>query len=258
MELVFIGLAAAFASLLTFFSGFGLGTILSPVFILFFPVETAIALTGIVHFLNNLFKISLVWKQISWNTGLRFAAAALPGAFIGAALLLYISESGSVLYTYTLNTHICSISWIKLLIALLMLLFVVAESAPGIKDKQFGSEYLLPGGFLSGFFGGLSGNQGALRSMFLLKTGLAKEAYIATGIMIACVVDITRLGVYVSRLQSADISNNVYTLLTAVFSAFLGAYIGSKYLKKITMALVQRIVAVLLTVLALLLGTGII
>ncbi|MEZ4804275.1 MAG: hypothetical protein R2852_01970 [Bacteroidia bacterium] len=55
------------------------------------------------------------------------------------------------------------------------------------------------GGLISGFFGGLSGNQGALRSMFLLKSGLNKEAYIATGILIAFAVDITRLSVFQSN-----------------------------------------------------------
>ena len=54
MEFLIIAIVACGASLLTFFSGFGLGTILTPVFIFFFPLDVAIALTGIVHFLNNL------------------------------------------------------------------------------------------------------------------------------------------------------------------------------------------------------------
>jgi uncharacterized membrane protein YfcA len=56
MELMILCLAALIASLLTFFSGFGLGTILTPVFAIFFPIEIAIALTGVVHFLNNIFQ----------------------------------------------------------------------------------------------------------------------------------------------------------------------------------------------------------
>lgn len=46
---------------------------------------------------------------------------------------------------------------------------------------MFPPHWLPLGGLLSGFFGGLSGNQGALRSAFLLKAGLSKEAFIATG-----------------------------------------------------------------------------
>jgi uncharacterized protein len=55
MEILIISIAAFIVAILTFFSGFGLGTILTPVFMLFFPVELAIALTGVVHFFNNVF-----------------------------------------------------------------------------------------------------------------------------------------------------------------------------------------------------------
>jgi uncharacterized membrane protein YfcA len=63
MELIVICLVAFITAILTFFSGFGLGTILMPVFAIFFPIEIAIAITGVVHFSNNLFKISLVGKK---------------------------------------------------------------------------------------------------------------------------------------------------------------------------------------------------
>lgn len=44
MEVVIIAISAFVVSMLTFFSGFVLGTILTPVFALFFPIELAIAL----------------------------------------------------------------------------------------------------------------------------------------------------------------------------------------------------------------------
>jgi hypothetical protein len=49
MSFVLVGIAAMLASLLTFFSGFGLGTILLPVFGVFFPIRVAFGLTAIVH-----------------------------------------------------------------------------------------------------------------------------------------------------------------------------------------------------------------
>lgn len=60
LEILLIAVVAAGASLLTFFSGFGLGTMLLPVFLLFFPVDLAIAMTAVVHFLNNIFKTGLI------------------------------------------------------------------------------------------------------------------------------------------------------------------------------------------------------
>ena len=93
MEIILIGLTALIASLLTFFSGFGLGTILMPVFAIFFPVEIAIALTGIVHLLNNLFKISIVGKFASWKIVFQFGLPAIIGALIGAGILIYFSSN---------------------------------------------------------------------------------------------------------------------------------------------------------------------
>lgn len=59
-ELVLIGAAAVRISGLTLFSGFGLGTILMPVFALFFPLPLAISATAVVHFANNIFKFGLM------------------------------------------------------------------------------------------------------------------------------------------------------------------------------------------------------
>ena len=53
---IVIGLVAFGVSLLTLFSGFGLGTLLLPAFAVFFPIEVAVASTAIVHAANNLFK----------------------------------------------------------------------------------------------------------------------------------------------------------------------------------------------------------
>lgn len=54
MDVLVIAVSALVASGLTLFSGFGLGTILTPVFALFFPVATAVAMTAVVHLANNL------------------------------------------------------------------------------------------------------------------------------------------------------------------------------------------------------------
>ncbi|NJM35823.1 MAG: hypothetical protein HC850_15265 [Rhodomicrobium sp.] len=62
MTTIIIALTAFIASLLTLFSGFGLGTLLLPVTAIFFPVAVAVALTAFVHLLNNLFKLAVLWK----------------------------------------------------------------------------------------------------------------------------------------------------------------------------------------------------
>ncbi len=257
MEIIIVGIVAALASLLTFFSGFGLGTILTPTLILFFPIEVAIALSGIVHLLNNLFKMALVGKNVNWTIGLKFGLPAIVGAFIGAQVLMSIPDT-IVLYGYSVGQKVCQITPLKLIIAALMMIFALFDILPSLKNLQFKEDKLYFGGTISGFFGGLSGNQGALRSAFLLKTGLTKEAFIATGVMIACLIDFTRLSVYFSRFVKVDFQQNSTLLIVAVLSAFTGAYFGSKALKKVTFGFIQGAVTVMIFLLAIALGIGII
>jgi len=114
------------------------------------------------------------------------------------------------------------------------------------------------GGALSGFFGGLSGNQGALRAAFLIKADLSKKAFIGTAVVVSAFVDFTRLSVYAGRIISTDITENLSLIVLTVISAISGAYIGNKLLKKITVHALQTIVAVMLIGLSLALGLGLI
>jgi uncharacterized protein len=256
MDYFIICLVALIGSALTLFSGFGLGTILLPVFGLFFPIEMAIALTAIVHFLNNLFKLGLVGKHADKAVVLQFGIPSIIAAFLGAYLLTRILELPPI-FTYSLGSKVLNIMPMKLIIGLLLIFFALFDILPRFKNLQFSRKYLPLGGFLSGFFGGLSGHQGALRSAFLIRANLTKEAFIATGVVIACMIDISRLSIYSKQIfQSKDEFN--YTLIAAAtLSAFLGAYLGNKLLKKVTIDLIQYIVAAMIFVFAVLLIMGI-
>ncbi len=257
MEIVIICVAAFLTAILTFFSGFGLGTILMPVFALFFPVDVAIALTGVVHFANNLFKMALVGKNADKEVLIRFGFPAIVASFAGAWILIKITALPA-LYQYELWGKSFEITLVKLIVAILLMFFSLLEVAPKFQNIQFGQNKLILGGALSGFFGGLSGIQGALRSVFLIKSGLSKEAYIATGVIIASMVDLTRLSVYASRFTSSNLHENLALLISAIAAAITGAFIGDKLLKKITLRFIQLIVAVMLVLISLALGFGLI
>lgn len=255
MEYLVICTAAVIASGLTLFSGFGLGTLLMPVFAVFFPVDAAVAMTAVVHFLNNLFKLALLGRNADRGVVLRFGLPAVAAAFLGALMLLWLSGL-SPLFTYHLFGRELQVMSVKLTVALLMVLFAVIELIPALEELSFDRKYLPLGGVLSGFFGGLSGNQGALRSAFLVRCGLSKEAFIATGVVIACLVDVSRISIYSTHLSAAGFGNNGPLLLTAVLSAFSGAFIGSRLVKKVTMRIVQILVSVMLFGIAAGLGAG--
>ena len=236
---------AFLASGLTFLSGFGLGTLLLPAFAMFFAIETAVALTAVVHFLNGVFKLFLVWRHIDWRILARFGLPAIVAAFIGAWLLLALADARPLL-TYSAFGRSIDVAPAKLTVGLLLLFFSLAEGLPAFRKVSFPARYLPLGGLLSGFFGGLVGMQGALRSAFLVKAGLAKEAYVATGTAIAFLIDVSRLSMY-ARLLTERHAEFDYTLLAAAtLSAFAGATLGNRYLRKVTMAAIQSLVAIFL------------
>lgn len=257
MDIIVIVLASFFTAILTFFSGFGLGTILMPVFAIFFPIEIAIALTGVVHFSNNLFKIMLVGRNADKEVLLRFGIPAIIASFAGAWLLLKITKM-PVLFEYHLWDRDFEITPVKLIISILLIIFSLLEILPAVQKIRFNRNKLPLGGILSGFFGGLTGIQGAIRSAFLIKSGLTKEGYIATGVVIARLVDFTRLSVYASRFKEANLHEYLILIISATLAAITGAFIGNKLLKKITLKFIQVLVAAMLFIIAIALGAGLI
>ncbi len=253
---------ALFVSALTLFSGFGLGTLLMPAFSIFFPVEVAVAITAIVHLANNIFKLALVGRKADIRIVLKFALPASIMAVAGAFLLNYCASIHSIA-EYTLGSRIFSVTIVKLAMAFIIAGFAVIELNPRFGKLSFDTKYLPMGGALSGFFGGLSGHQGALRSAFLLRTGLEKDKFIGTSIVSAVVVDVSRLAVYGVTFFShnfAVLKNQVGIglVIAATLTAFLGSFIGSRLIRKITMSTIRVIVGILLFILAIALGVGLV
>ncbi|MBI1837103.1 MAG: sulfite exporter TauE/SafE family protein [Flavobacteriia bacterium] len=249
MGILLVCLVVFIGALLTFFSGFGLGTLMLPVFSLFFPLPVAIGATAVIHFANNIFKFTMVYKGIHWPTILRFGLPAFVAAILGSKVLTYCGDFPP-LFSYHLFNKVFDVTYMKTLIGLLMIVFALIEFSR-FKERQFPIKYMPLGGFLSGFFGGVSGHQGAFRSAFLAKSGLTKEQFIGTSNSIALVIDLTRLIVYYETINFGIFNENKDILISGTLVAFLGTFLGNKYVKKITLLFIKKIVAVCL----LLIGT---
>lgn len=255
MEILVVSVTALLASALTLFSGFGLGTLLMPVVAIFFPIEVAIAITAIVHLANNLFKVALLGKAANRSVLLSFGIPAVVTAFLGALVLGWLSDVPAVI-DYMAFGREMHVSPLKLVVGMLILGFVALELSPKFSSLSLDKKYLPWGGVVSGFLGGLSGHQGAFRSMFLLKAGLGKEAFVATGVMLAVMVDMSRMLIYGWEMTSQPNSIEWPLVISASVSAFAGAYFGTKLLKKVTIKSVQIMVSVLLVVVSLGLMSG--
>jgi len=247
-----IGFTAFAVSLLTLFSGFGLGTLLMPVFALFFPIEVAVASTAVVHAANNLFKVGLLAGGATRDVVVRFGVPAVAASFVGALLLTSLSAQ-LPLATWSFLGRPAEITPVKLVMGLLILGFSLFELVPALRSLHAPVRWLPLGGALSGFFGGLSGHQGALRAVFLTPLGLSPTQFAATQAVIALMVDGARLLVYGAALVwlkgASDVASIPWPLVgIAIACAFAGAFLGKRLLRKVTLAAIHWIVGVLLLI----------
>lgn len=260
MDLLIVCVTALVASGLTLYSGFGLGTLLLPAFALFFPVEAAVAGTAVVHLLNNLFKSLLFVRQADWPTVLRFGLPALPAAAAGAWLLAQLGQT-PLLFEWQVAGHSFGPTAAGLAVGLLMILFALLELQPWFQRLSAPPRMLVPGGIATGFLGGLTGQQGALRSTFLLKTGLSPARFIATGVMVAVIIDLARISIYAASFSAASLPTDGRAgllLLGGTVSALAGAYLGARYMHKVTIGFIRWTVAVLMLLIGAALSLGIV
>lgn len=236
---------AAFASGLTLVSGFGLGTLLLPVFALFLPAPEVVAATAVVHLLNNLFKGALLFRRAEWAIALRFGIPAIPAAMAGAWLLARLGDTPR-LFEWSAGGQAFGPTGASLTIGALLILLAVLELQRWFRDLRAPGRLLPLGGLLTGFVGGLTGQQGVFRSIFLLRTGLPPETYIATGVLIAILIDVSRLTIYAASLGHAMFApdgREALLIAVATVAAFAGAYFASRRIERITVAAIRRSVA---------------
>lgn len=247
-DIILVGFVAFLASGLTLYSGFGLGTVLLPAFAFFFPVPVAVAATGTVHLLNNLFKGTLLIRQADWPTVVRFGLPAIPAAIAGAWLLGVLGSTPR-LFVWSLFGREYGPTMAGVTIGALMILFALLELQPWFQRLSAPPGLMPLGGLVTGFFGGLTGQQGAFRSMFLLRSGLDPAHFIATGVFIAILVDLSRLSTYAASFGAgaAGLGERGWMLVgIGTGGAFAGAFLGIRYLRKVTIAVVRVAVAALM------------
>ena len=215
LTLVVFSLAATFfAAALTVPAGFGLATMITPVVFLWLDPHEAVAVVGIVHGSHNAWKLKVLRESVDYEAVKRYGWAMVLGALIGAALNTAVEAD-----------------------PLLLIVGIALVILPLLSISEAWTNFRLPeaedriGGFGSGFFGGLTGHQGALRAMFLQKRLPDKSEYAATAAVLALVVDMTRVPVYVA-LEGWQILDAGWLILGLVLAAVLGVQLGKRWLKK--------------------------
>jgi uncharacterized membrane protein YfcA len=227
-EYVIFLIASFLAAVGATLAGFGSSALLIPVAFSFFDLRTAIFLVACFHLFNNLFKIRLFWEKIDFRTFFYFGIPSICFAFGGAFL-----------------TAISPIDVISKILAVFLIVYAVYSLfKPNLVVKKSQWTAIL-GGSLSGFFAGLIGLGGAIRSSFLVAFDFPKEVYVATSAMIAVVIDFTRIPTYILT-GSIQARSDLYLIPFLIVSAYFGVKLGKILLSRIDQQTFRRIVSIAL------------
>lgn len=208
-------LASLVAGACAAISGFGIGSILTPLLSVSLGTKTAVALVSIPHFLATLLRFWIVKSDVDWRVFKNFGIASAFGGLSGAFLYTLFQSRFLALFLATL------------------LIFVGIMGALGRMEKfRLPKKWAWPAGFVSGIFGGLVGNQGSVRSASLLGFEVSKRAFVATSTAVALIVDGARMPVYIYKEADAMIQNWPL-LIVSITGIVVGTLAGFKLLKHI-------------------------
>ena len=221
LEIIVIAVGAFIAAALTVPAGFGLSTMLTPFVLAFMPPHEAIAIVAVVHGAHNAAKCWSMWEWIDFSAFKHYGIWLVLGAMAGAGLQNQVSQDPLLVVVGAF--------------LVILPLLTLSERWTGYRIPEANDRV---GGFGSGFMGGLSGHQGALRAMFLTRRLPDKMAYAATASILALCVDLSRIPVYLV-FRSEDLIAHAQICSILVISAILGARIGKKWLDSLKSNLIH-------------------
>lgn len=209
-------------------TGFGIGSLLTPVLGAHVGVKLAVAAIAIPHFVGTAQRFWLLRRHVDRRILLGFGIASAVGGLAGA--LLHARLSGRAL---------------ALVFGALLVLAGVSELTGWIGRVHWGRRAAWVAGALSGAFGGLVGNQGGIRSAAMLGFDVRKESFVATATAIGLFVDLARLPVYLAT-QGREILTAWPLVLLATAGVVAGTVLGTRVLGHLPQRSFRRVIAMLL------------
>jgi uncharacterized protein len=206
-------------------TGFGIGSLLTPVLAVAVDTRLAIAAVSIPHVFGTALRFRLlsdrVDRQVFWTFGITSATGGLTGALLQGR---------------------ATTRWLTIVFGALLLFAAFSEASGFAGRMRFRGHVGWIAGAVSGLLGGLVGNQGGLRSAALLGFGLSKTSLVATATAVGLLVDGARMPVYLAT-QATELSAMWFTILIATLGVTVGTLIGNRVLGRIPEIWFHRVLA---------------
>jgi uncharacterized membrane protein YfcA len=228
---VVLAIAAVLAGVIAAISGFGIGSLLTPVLAQAVDTRLAVAAVAIPHFVGTLQRLWIMRRHVDRRLFLAFGITSALGGLAGALLHTWISSRG-----------------LSLVFGGLLVFAGLSELTGWMREVRWGRGTAWLAGALSGVFGGMVGNQGGIRTAALLGLEVPREAFVATATASALVVDLARLPVYLAT-QGREILALRGLVLIATLGVVAGTAAGGVLLARFSEKWFRRAVAILLLLL---------
>ncbi|HLJ72992.1 MAG TPA: sulfite exporter TauE/SafE family protein [Thermoanaerobaculia bacterium] len=226
-----VAIVAFIAGAIASVAGFGIGSILTPLLGLRIGVKLAVAAVSIAHVTGTAVRFWTLRDRVDRQVLKTFGLMSAAGGLLGALL-----------------HNVASSPALRIIFAAI-LIFAGIMGVTGWSDRlRFGRAGASVAGGLSGFLGGLIGNQGGIRAAAMLAFDVPKEAFVATATAIALIVDGVRMPVYAISEGRALVA--VWPLIAiATAGVVAGTLLGRAILGRIPEKPFRRIVAALILIL---------
>ena len=208
-------------------AGFGIGSLLTPLLAAALGVKLAVDAAAIPHAVGTAVRLWLVRAALDRRVLVSFGATSAAGGLAGAVLQ---NVAGNPVLT---------------------IVFAGLGGLTGYSERlRFGRRGAWIGGALSGFLGGLVGNQGGIRSAAMLGFGVPRDAFVATATAIALAVDAARVPVYLVT-QGPSLAAHAPLIASAALGVVAGTFLGTWTLRRVPETAFRRVVGAILVLLAL-------
>jgi uncharacterized membrane protein YfcA len=226
-----VALASLVAGAIASVSGFGIGSILTPVFNTHVDMRLAVAAVSIPHLVATFVRFWTMRRDTDWGVLRTFGAMSAAGGLLGA-LLQQRATSPVLMFVFAG-----------------VLVFVGLAGLSGLSQRlRFGKTAGWVAGAASGFLGGLVGNQGGIRSAALLGYEMSPAAFVATATAIGLIVDFARMPVYMAT-DGHRLADLAPAIGLAIAATVVGTFAGERILSRIPLALFRKVVAFLVLML---------
>jgi uncharacterized protein len=234
----FVALVGLVAAGVAAVSGFGIGSLLTPVLAVAAGTKIAVAATSLPHLVGTAQRFWKLRAHVDRRILVGFGGASAVGGLAGALAHVWVTSRA-----------------LTVVFGAVVALTGILELSGWMRRVRWGRRSAWVAGAVSGALGGMVGNQGGIRTAALLGFDVPRDAFVATATAIALFVDGARLPVYLAT-EWREIARIWPLVLTATVAVVIGTALGTRVLGRVPPQIFRRVIATLLIALGLYMFIG--